>query len=443
MKIVTSYKVKIKGHNKIFEDTLAIYREALAYLIAVVGSVWKDIPHKLSLSGQTMHVEKLVHSTSKRVADYDFDEKFYKLPSYLRRAAISEAIGIASSYRSNLANWHKSGKKGKEPSFQTKHYAFPALFGGNMYVRLDDYTAKIKIFHKNDWVWLTVSLRKSDADYILRHKAESHEMSPALLKKGKNWYLRFAFVDRRALADKIEVITAVDLGINNPATCTAMLQDGTIIGRKIIRFPVEQDQLEHKTNKIKKAQKAGAKKTPRLWSYANNWNRALSEKTANAIIEFAKSYNSDAIVVEHLDFQGKKRGSKKQRLHLWRKKAVIAMVTCKAHLLRMRISTVNPRNTSRLAFDGSGPVERGKYMQDGVESENYGICVFATGKIYHADLNASYNIGARYFIREILKTLPETVRLDIEAKAPRLSKRTTCTLSDLISLDAELKRLAA
>ena len=54
------------------------------------------------------------------------------------------------------------------------------------------------------------------------------------------------------------------------------------------------------------------------------------------------------------------------------------------------------------------------------------------------DLNASYNIGARYFIRELLKTVPVTEQQGILAKVPECSKRSTCTLSDLISLNAVL-----
>ena len=61
------------------------------------------------------------------------------------------------------------------------------------------------------------------------------------------------------------------------------------------------------------------------------------------------------------------------------------------------------------------------------------------GKIYNCDLSASYNIGARYFIREILKTLPVKDRQRIEAKVPGCAKRSTCTLSTLISLNGELK----
>lgn len=62
------------------------------------------------------------------------------------------------------------------------------------------------------------------------------------------------------------------------------------------------------------------------------------------------------------------------------------------------------------------------------------IAVFTTGKQYHADLNASYNIGARYFIRELLKTFSEKKKSALEAKVPLLSARTQQSLSTLISL---------
>jgi hypothetical protein len=82
-------------------------------------------------------------------------------------------------------------------------------------------------------------------------------------------------------------------------------------------------------------------------------------------------------------------------------------------------------------------------VKRGKESERtagkYSLCEFSTGKLYHCDLNAAYNIGARYFIRAIIKSMLETVWLRIGAKVPRCSKRSICTLSDLLSLDAVLR----
>jgi hypothetical protein len=64
--------------------------------------------------------------------------------------------------------------------------------------------------------------------------------------------------------------------------------------------------------------------------------------------------------MEHLDTRGRKRGSRKQRLHHWRAMYVQRMVTQKAHRERIRVSTVCAWNTSRLAFDGTGRHGRGE-----------------------------------------------------------------------------------
>ena len=67
----------------------------------------------------------------------------------------------------------------------------------------------------------------------------------------------------------------------------------------------------------------------------------------------------------------------------------------------------------------------------------------SSGKTYNADLNASYNVGARYFIRHLLKTVTVTQRLALEAKVPQVAKRSTCTLSHLINLRSEFAALTA
>ena len=151
-------------------------------------------------------------------------------------------------------------------------------------------------------------------------------------------------------------------------------------------------------------------------------------------MDIAVLYNADVIVFEHLDKKGRIHGSKKQKLKFWRSQEVQAVVTNKAHRLGMRISHICAWGTSKLAYDGSGNVLRGK---DG-GFNTYELCKFQNGRTYNCDLSASYNIGARYFVREILKSLDESSRLLIEAKVPQCSKRSTCTFSTLINLNAEI-----
>ena len=116
------------------------------------------------------------------------------------------------------------------------------------------------------------------------------------------------------------------------------------------------------------------------------------------------------------------------------------MGTDRAHRLGIRISRVNAWNTSRLAVDGSGRVKRGR--ESDRTTGNYSLCEFMSGKLYNCDLNTSYNIGARYFIREILKSLPVKEGQRIRANVPGCVKRNSCTLSALISLAAELNAAA-
>ena len=140
-----------------------------------------------------------------------------------------------------------------------------------------------------------------------------------------------------------------------------------------------------------------------------------------------KNRATSTIVFEYLNFKG---GSRSQRLHFWKKRYIQDITKSKAHRLGIRISRINPANTSKLAFDGSGVVKRHK--------DNYSLCTFTSGKEYNSDLNASYNIGARYFIREIEKTIPVKVWSRVLAKVPELGQRIHCTLSTLISLHVAL-----
>lgn len=212
--------------------------------------------------------------------------------------------------------------------------------------------------------------------------------------------------------------------------------DGTVAGREFLSLPAENDCLSHAVGRLKKAQKNGAKRPPRLWAVVNGINDAIAVKTASFIVKQAVKYSVDTIVFEHLDISGKKKGAKKQRLHFWKAQYVQQMVERKAHRLGMRVSRICAWGTSKYAFDGSGTVKRGRASEK--TAGNYSICEFQTGKVYHCDLNASYNIGARYFIRELLKSVPVTAQQDIGAKVPRCLKRSTCTLSDLINLAAVL-----
>lgn len=444
MKLTSTYDVKISYYSHIFRQTVEIYQSAISFLIDVCEKEWAILKPFDQIDRSNL-IEKLIHKTVRNPEPkYGFDSLFYKMPSYLRRAAARTAIGAYSSYDSSLIKWQEK-QEGKAPTLQRERNVMPVFYKDNMFRHTGKGTARIKIFHQNDWIWLDIDLNRQDLKYIENHCTYKKECAPSLKRKGRRWYLSFPFEeDVKLITTPIydQRICAVDLGINNHAVCSIMGSDGTVMARKFLNFAIEKDHLYTILNRIKKAQQHGAKRCPVLWKHANDINTEISRKTADGIIAFAKANQVDVIVFEHLEMKGKKRGSKKQRLHLWRKKEIQKMVEHKAHQNRMRISRICAWNTSALAYDGTGKVKRGTYKEKGEERYNYSICVFPDGKIYHCDLNASYNIGARYFVRELLKSHPVMEGLPDETKASRYGKGSTRTLSTLISLNADINSMS-
>ena len=435
MKIISTYPAKIKESSGAFEATAVLYRQAVDYFIGIMLKHWdKQFASLPNINVVTRQTELLCWPTSKRpLTQYDFGKSFYKFPSYLRRAAISEAYGMVSSYHTRLKQW-KASPQGKEPGLPKVGRTFPAMYREVMFKNTTDrYTVQIKVFIRNTWDWMEVKLRKSDMDCIAKYCPLRKACVPTLRRRGKNWSLDFPFEEERKLTAtpiREQTIVSVDLGINNACVCSVMTSEGTVLARRFLHLTREKDSLNRALQRIKNAQKQGNRKMPRLWAKAKGINDSIAVKTATFIMDLAVYYSAHVIVMEKLDLKGRKHGSKKQRLHHWRAQYVQQMVQDKAHRNGQRVSRVCAWNTSKLAFDGSGAVTR--------DEKNHSLCTFPNGKRYHCDLSASYNIGARYFVREIFKSLSVTMGQRVAAKVPECVKRSTCTLSSLFRLHAEL-----
>lgn len=438
MKLVSSYAVEIKHINKMFRDTIKIYNDAISFCIKAFEEHW-EVLETLEIGNKERfaYADALIHSTKSNIAEYpDFDVKFHKMPSYLRFSVINTALGYLSSYHSSLSNWEITYSEKRPPSLQIHLNKLPTFYKGNMYLDdCDGDVVRLKLFVNNDWNWVKVDLKHTDVVSIQKHMQNAKMSVPTLEKKNKKWFLRFAFEEQIQLNKtplEEQKILAVDLGINTDATCSVMNMEGAILAREFINFASDKDQLYHTLNKIKKVQQRyGSNNMQKLWRYAKFHNEELARKIAKQIVFVAIKYQCDVIVFEHLDTKGKKRGSKKQKLHMWKKNTIQNIVEHKSHKNGIRVSHICAWGTSKLAFDGSGTVLRGKDANLGT----YELCKFLNGKIYNCDLSASYNIGARYFIREIQKILPAKVWSDIVAKVPECQKRTQCTYSTLLEIN--------
>ncbi len=447
MDIANSYNIKLNNINHCVTHTIDIYRKALKFMINVVNNEWINIKD-LAAKNKNNSIEKLVHYTKDNVnPTYNFDELFYKFPSYLRRCVINDAIGVVSSYYSNLDNYNKEKYynisnglkfKKKPPTLSLKHFKCPTLFNKQMFMSVDETCCKIKIYKLNkrnqtsDWVWLKVNFNKNDINYLKKNCSGLKVSVPILVKEHRNVYLKFCFSKQVKLPKEIKKVMGIDLGLNHSAVCSVMDLDGTVTNRLFINQGVEKDHLNRMLNHLKNKQRINNCPMPKVWAKINGLNKQIVNDTISKIVKFAIANKVDVIVLEHLEFKGKKVKKIAQRLHLWRVRQIIHKVEHKAHSNGIRMSTVNARNSSRLAYDGSGIVER--------SMTNAKLCTFPNGKQYNCDLNASYNIGARYIIRELLGKLKNKEYNLLMAKVPVVSQRTQCTLSTLRTTLRELKQ---
>ena len=441
MRTVSSYGVEIRKQNIPARQTMEIYRQAVGYLTEIYAQVWEELRKIPETKKRFNTAEHMVHMTKKNTARFDFDLRFPKMPSYLRRSAIQHALGSVSSYETRLGQWKETGVLSGRPKLTCRNHAMPVFYRDVMYREGTEGKdeAYLKLYDGHDWRWFRVCLSHTDMEYLRRNWYGKKASAPTLEKRHHKYFLRFSYIEEVTLTQtpvKEQIICSVDLGINTDAVCTIMRADGTVLGRKFIDFPSEKDRMYRTLGRIRRFQrKHGSAQAGERWAYTRRLNIELSRKIAGAVAEYAWENHADVIVFEYLEMNGKISGSKRQKLQLWRKRDIQKRCEHQAHRKGMRISRICAWNTSRLAYDGSGMVLR--------DWRNHSLCAFQTGKRYNCDLSASYNIGARYFIRELLKPLPATERSLLEAKVPAVKRRTSCVYADLRELSSEMGLLMA
>lgn len=257
-------------------------------------------------------------------------------------------------------------------------------------------TAFIKVFHQSDWIWMGFRLRGN-----LRYRGRGTSLSPLLSCKGNRWSLSLPeeFEPQTALKKKPPSrVLAVDVGINTAATWAVVDAQGTVHDRGFLRRS-DKDREHYLMQAIRKAARVQTRHGSRLpIGFCSQDHRRLKQLADNEahqisrrLINQALASGCHAIVVEQLKgwrpTAGRKRSTMKAKFHRWFHRMLINRVESKAQEAGLRFVAVYARGTSSQAFDGSGPVRR--------DSNNYSLCTFRSGKRYHADLNAAYNIAAR------------------------------------------------
>lgn len=436
-KIIRTETKNIKSTEKEksqFRETVIIFRAFCRALSGVLMVHWPDIA-KLPVGKRQGAVEKLIHKTTKNpIPKYSyFDRKFYKFPSYLRRSAIDLSLGQVSSHLTRYSKWQIGDRKKKTdlpPTFNSTANLNPNLFKGQLIkFSKDSSEASFKIWNGSDWVW--TQYIKIQGGKKIRPFAQGKRLSSSLLAFGKNIQIAMVWENNVKLLPRSEKVAAFDLGVSSIAVGAIVLEDGTVEARRFFSAARDIDRRDKGLTTISKAAKKTIGQNSKLskgfcrhkYQKGMNRNRDISCKMAKELVEFAVVHKCTVLVFEHLKhFRPKAGGRLKQRFHGWMHRALVERVKSIAELKGLRVQFIHPAGTSKYAYDGSGEVKRDK--------KNRALATFANGKQYNADLNACYNIGARWHAK-VLKLNSRNRKACAGGKSSSTQPRTPVTLSTL------------
>jgi IS605 OrfB family transposase len=376
-------------------QTVKVYRRLCRYLVSVVFTHWTELGG-LSSKLVIPAVERLIHQTAQNPnATYScIDRVFYKFPSYYRRAAIAFAVGQVSSFITRYQEWQSGTRKrrdAKPPTLNPDAGCYPALYKGQCYKLHGFDQIEIKVFTGTDWVWTTVKI----SGLRERHKVDDNKLlSPSLIFDNKSCHLSVPFECHPEKRQPDKNVVAVDLGLNTTATVSVVTFDGTVIHREFIH-PGRDKRLKSVSMRASSTMRKGGKLhkgfCSNTYRKCRNINQQIAHIVSKRIVNIAKQFNSSAIVFENLKGWkakgGRKRSTLRQRFHGWVKSMIRDYTEMKWQEIGGKIIDVVAAYTSKLAYDGSGVVQR--------DSKNYALAKFVSGKRYNCDLNGSQNIAAR------------------------------------------------
>lgn len=386
-------------------NTVREYRRLCRFLVTVICTHWVDLG-TLHSDDLVPTVERLVHQTANNPNPKypQIDRAFHKFPSYLRRAAIMFAAGQVSSYMTRYRDWQsgqsRNRKDAKPPILNSDAGCYPALYKGQCFKLHGFEQVEIKVFTGSDWIWVAMPI----ASLRERHKISTNQIkSPSLIVNDKSCHLSVPFECHPEKIKGSGLVVAVDLGINTTATVSVVSRDGTVIHREFIHPGRDIDRrdkrLKSVSTRAKKTMGKGGKLSKgfckNTYRKCRNINQQIGHIVSKRISLIAQNYSADAIVFEDLKGWkpqgGKKRSNLKQKFHGWLKSLIVDLTQRKWSELGGKTITVIAAYTSKLAYDGSGQVKR--------DSKNYALATFSSGKRYNCDLNGSYNIAARGWLK--------------------------------------------
>ena len=77
MKINSTYKVRLKSKNHVYDKTVALYRDAVNFFIHVALENWNRLKSMDGINPKLRAMEMLTHTTNRNKPKYPFDNVIF------------------------------------------------------------------------------------------------------------------------------------------------------------------------------------------------------------------------------------------------------------------------------------------------------------------------------------------------------------------------------
>jgi IS605 OrfB family transposase len=182
---------------------------------------------------------------------------------------------------------------------------------------------------------------------------------------------------------------------------------------------IEAHRLRHLQKIFKKQKKSGKavkgeRSDKQLWKHISEMNDAYAHLVSTRIIEIAKEYSVDVIIIEYLrKFRNQRREKRSKKFNrkftYWLKGKLEFNLRYKALEHGILVKSVNPQETSQICNKCGGFGER--------FSNKSSFQCFYCGYVANADFNASVNLHQVFFL-----TFPLSKRKKKQQKPTRKRK---------------------
>ena len=395
-----------------------------------VSKVYNMLNYNVKERKEIININAILNVEGSRIYKKYRKENWHSdyLHSHMLQQIILNYIGDYKSYIAIKEMYEKGEKviKGKPRMPRYKEEGKVQITFTKYAIRKEGRTIKLSISKKIQEKFQVKSL-----NFLIPKKLEKlmnlESIKMIKIRKEKNEKYKIEIIYEKEEKKQTEGtnIMAIDLGMNNLATCTNMKNNksliiaGESIKAKIGYINKEIGRLEGIQMKMVGGKKyKNTKRINKLYEQRRNYSKTYMHKASRLIIEYAQENECETIVIGDIK-EIKQKMKKNKRFVQIPIQNLVEKIEYKAKLEGIEVVKITEEYTSGVSSIDKEEINKEKYEKS--RRIKRGLFKTNKGKIINADVNGSINILRKYIKRIFSPNLE--IAMDIGREQRPLKKR--------------------